>query len=78
MKEDPGFFFWGVGILVFLDKDFKTAFINIFMDSKEKMYIKKKQMGNLSTYIKLFFKNQLEVLELKKKRKNVTEILSIN
>lgn len=48
------------------------------MDSKEKMYIKKKQMGNLSTYIKLFFKNQLEVLELKKKRKNVTEILSIN
>lgn len=41
-EKTQGSFFAGGGILVFLDKDFKTAFINIFMDSKEKMYIKKK------------------------------------
>lgn len=41
MKEDQGFFLWGGRyILVFLEKDFKTALINIFLDSKEKMYTK--------------------------------------
>lgn len=42
MKEDQGFCLLGGGryILVFLEKDFKTALINIFLDSKEKMYTK--------------------------------------
>ena len=61
------FFFEGAAFLVFLSKDFKRAFINILMDSKEKKYIIKKQMRNLSRDTETFFLNQLEVLELKKR-----------
>ena len=73
-KEDQGFFlsfflFEGAAFLVFLGKDFKSAFINTLMDSKEKKYIIKKQMRNLSRDTETIFLNQLEVLELKKRRK---------
>ena len=77
-KEDQGFFlsfflsfflFEGAAFLVFLGKDFKRAFINTLMDSKEKKYIIKKQMRNLSRDTETIFLNQLEVLELKKRRK---------
>ena len=68
-KDSFFLFFEGAAFLVFLGKDFKRAFINMLMDSKEKKYIIKNQMRNLSRDTETIFFNQLEVLELKKRRK---------
>ena len=75
-KDSFFVFLGGAAFLVFLDKDFKRAFINILMDSKEKKYIIKKQMRNLSRDTETIFFNQLEVLELKKRRKCNRKIIS--